>query len=167
MLEETERTTTNGSKFYTKSNLCAKDGEFQCYEKKKNLQPALQKYKNVLPITTVRIWIKALEVTMLPEIPAQHFKTINAWAVRFMQQRGLDLHQRTKLVQKLPMGHLEKLKVNHSHIINTCKKYNYLLGQTDNAHGTSALFKCRPIVQLMQRDVTHYLSKQWYTRHRE
>ena len=35
MLEETERTTTNGSKFYTKSNLCAKDGEFQCYEKKK------------------------------------------------------------------------------------------------------------------------------------
>jgi hypothetical protein len=25
-----------------------------------------------------------------------------------------------------------------------CQKYNYLLGQKDNAHKTSALFTCRP-----------------------
>jgi hypothetical protein len=88
--------------------------------------------------------MKALEMTILPEIPAQHFKTTNGWAVRFMQQRGLHLHQRITLVQELPKGHLEKLKVNHSHIINTCQKQQYLLGQMDNAHKTSALFTCLP-----------------------
>jgi len=44
------------------------------------------------------------------------------------------------LVQKLPKDHHEKLNVNYSHIINTCQKYNYFLGKTDNAHKTSALF---------------------------
>lgn len=73
-------------------------------------------------------------MTMLPEIPAQHMETTNSWADRFMQQRGLHLQQRITLVQKL----------NHSHIINMCQKYNYLLGQKDNAHKTSALFTCRP-----------------------
>jgi hypothetical protein len=86
--------------------------------------------------------MKALEMTMLPEIPAQDFETTNGWAVRLMQQRGLHLHQRITLVQKLRKGHLGKLGVNHSHIINTCQKYNYLLGQMDNAHKTSALFTC-------------------------
>jgi SOS response regulatory protein OraA/RecX len=88
--------------------------------------------------------MKALEMTMLPEISAQHFKTANGRAVRFMQQREVHLHQRITLAQKLPKGYLEKLKVNHSHIINMCQKYNYFLGQMDNAHKTSALFTCQP-----------------------
>jgi hypothetical protein len=66
--------------------------------------------------------MKALEVTMLPEIPQQHFKTTNGWAVKFMQHKGLHLHQRTKLVQKLPIYHLEKLQVYHSHNSSVQKK---------------------------------------------
>jgi hypothetical protein len=50
--------------------------------------------------------MKALEMTLLPEVSA-HFKTTNGWAVKFMQQRGLHIHQRITLVQELPKGYLQ------------------------------------------------------------
>jgi hypothetical protein len=96
---------------------------------------------------------------LLPEITAQHLKTTNGWAVIFMQQKRLHLNQRTTLMQKHPMDHLENLNVNHSHIINTRQKYNYLLGKTDNAMKPQPFLNAE---QIILKDLTHCLSKQRY-----
>jgi hypothetical protein len=71
--------------------------------------------------------MKALEIATSLKIPWQDFKVRNGWAIRFMCRKGLTLHWRTTLAQKLPTDYVEKLMAYQYHIINLHQKHDYLL----------------------------------------
>jgi hypothetical protein len=84
--------------------------------------------------------MRALEIATSLKIPRQDFKASNGWAVRFMCHKGLALCRRTTLVQKLATDYVEKLIACQHHIINLCRKHDYLSGQMGNADETPVFF---------------------------
>jgi hypothetical protein len=100
----------------------------------------LEKRRNGLPVTRETIGMKALEIATSLKTPRQDFKAINGWIVRFMHRKGLALCRRTTLVRKLPTDYVEKLIAYQRHIINLCRKHDYLLGQMGNTDETPVFF---------------------------
>jgi hypothetical protein len=84
--------------------------------------------------------MKALEIATPLKIVRQDFKASNGWGVRFMCCKGLALHQRTTLAQKLPTDCVEKLIAFQRYIINLRSKHDYLLGQMGNTAKTPVFF---------------------------
>jgi hypothetical protein len=57
-----------------------------------------------------------------------------------MRRKGLTLHQKTTLAQKLPTDYVEKLIAYQRYIINLPRKHDYLLGQMGIADETPVFF---------------------------
>jgi hypothetical protein len=85
-----------------------KHGNFNAVDEKV-LEFVLEKCKNGLPVARETIRMKALEIATSLKILRQDFKASNGWAVRFMCCKGLALHLRTTLAEKLPTDYVEKL----------------------------------------------------------
>lgn len=88
--------------------------------------------------TVHSISLKAMELVRIWSSPIW-FSAPNSWVRRFMRRKGLSLHRRTFICQKLP-EEFEDKPVSFQRYAIRLRQENYTLGQMGNADETPIWF---------------------------